>query len=101
MNIYIYIYKSFFSILDLPNEKGRFEILKYITNNLKKNARLASDVTEKELYAIAMNTINYSGADLVELSYHASLMAMKRIGKVILELKKLMILYVLLFIIRI
>ncbi len=84
-----HIYISLFSsILDLPDAKGRFEILKLFTNHLHNNACLVSHVIEQELFAIAMSTINYSGADLMELFKDASLVAMKRIAMVILKLKK-------------
>ncbi|KJE92965.1 N-ethylmaleimide-sensitive factor b [Capsaspora owczarzaki ATCC 30864] len=64
--------------ISLPDEKGRVEILKIHTAQLRKNERLATDVN---LQDIAAETKNYSGAELAGVVRSAASYSMNRLVK--------------------
>ena len=61
--------------ISLPNEKGRFDILKIKTNKMQQHDKLAPDVNIMELASL---TKNFSGAELEGLVKAASSSALKR-----------------------
>ncbi|XP_018009114.1 vesicle-fusing ATPase 1-like isoform X2 [Hyalella azteca] len=61
--------------ISLPNEKGRFDILKIKTNKMATHGKLDPDVDIAELAAL---TKNFSGAELEGLVKAASSSALKR-----------------------
>ncbi|KAK8749377.1 hypothetical protein OTU49_015813 [Cherax quadricarinatus] len=61
--------------IGLPDEKGRFDILKIKTSKMKENNKLDQDV---DLEEIASLTKNFSGAELEGLVKAASSSALKR-----------------------
>jgi SpoVK/Ycf46/Vps4 family AAA+-type ATPase len=70
-------------MVDLPDVKARFEILKFHIDRLQNNARLASDVTETVLAMIAESTMGYSGANLKQIVQKAILLGIQRVSMVI------------------
>uniref|UniRef100_A0A2P2I565 Vesicle-fusing ATPase n=1 Tax=Hirondellea gigas TaxID=1518452 RepID=A0A2P2I565_9CRUS len=61
--------------ISLPNEKGRYDILKIKTAVMDKHGKLQADV---DLYELAALTKNFSGAELEGLVKAASSSALKR-----------------------
>lgn len=61
--------------IQLPDEKGRFEILNIHTKSMKENAYLCDDVN---IYDIAKITENYTGAELAKVAKDASSYALSR-----------------------
>ena len=61
--------------ISLPDEKGRFDILKIKTNKMKVNDKLQDDV---DLAELATLTKNFSGAEIEGLVKAASSSALKR-----------------------
>ncbi|KAH9538921.1 hypothetical protein CY35_15G032600 [Sphagnum magellanicum] len=61
--------------IGLPDEKGRFQILSIHSNKMKENSFLSADVDLKEL---ALETKNFSGAELEGLVKSATSFALNR-----------------------
>jgi len=61
--------------ISLPDEKGRFDILKIKTAKMKENNKLGEDVDLKEIAALSKN---FSGAEIEGLVKAASSSALKR-----------------------
>ena len=65
--------------ISLPDEKGRLQIIKIHTENMRKNQTMEKDV---DLMELAEKTKNFSGAEIAGLIKSATSFAMDRHVKV-------------------